>query len=530
MAKNTILVILDGWGIGACDDSNPIYKVKPATIEIFKQNYPATSLQASGIAVGLPWGEAGNSEVGHLTIGTGKIIYQYYPRISLAIRTGEFFKNEAINNAFNYALKNNSAVHCLGLLSESHAHSSYDHILALMQTAAQKKVSKLYFHFFTDGRDSRPKSAKELVDRFVSDSKKIGVGKVGSLSGRYYALDRSKNWDLTSRVYNLLVDGDGRKAKTTDEVFSYFYTEKKLTDPYIEPTLFVESDDINNWPLIRDNDALIFFDFREDSIRQLVSAFVSEEFSNFSRRKLKNIHVTTMTQYDKTFPVSVAFYPEKIETSLTAEISKHNLKQMKIAETEKYYHLTYFFNGLTDKVFPNEFRILIPSKEIPHHDEYPMMRASEITDRLIAAMTENVYDFIAVNYANPDTIAHTGNYNAVMEAIKVVDQQLAKVYEVVQKIGATLIITSDHGNAERLYNPLTGEKETHHDASPVPFYLVDERFKLKIPRTEEQIKEMESQTIGSLCDIAPTILELMNLPIPNEMTGISLLTNLISYQ
>lgn len=528
MRKNLVLIILDGWGIGARDDSNPIYKVKPEIIENFKYNYPATSLQASGIAVGLPWGEAGNSEVGHLTMGIGKIIYQYYPRISLEIRNGNFYKNEAINKAFDFALKNNSTLHCLGLLSESHAHSAYEHILALLQFAAKKQLKKMIFHFFTDGRDSRPKSGKELVERFLTDAQKIGVGKLGSLSGRYYALDRSKNWDLTARVYNLLVNGEGRKAKSYQEVFDYFYNEKKLSDPYIEPTVIIEENS-QDLPIIKDGDSIIFFDFREDSVRQLSSAFALSEFSFFPRKKL-NIQVTTMTQYDKNFKVDVAYYPEKIETSLAAELSRHNLKQLKIAETEKYYHLTYFFNGLTDKVFPDEFRVLIPSKEIPHPDEYPAMRAPEITERLIAAMMEGVYDFIAVNYANPDTIAHTGNYNAVMEAIKVLNQQLTKVYEVAQKIGATLIVTSDHGNAERLYDPLTGEKETHHDSNPVPFYLVDERFKLKIPRTEEQIKEMEGMTTGSLCDIAPTILELMGLPIPIEMSGVSLLTNLISYQ
>ncbi len=528
MKKNNILIILDGWGIGSRDASNPIYSTNPETIENFKKNYPMTSLQASGIAVGLPWGEAGNSEVGHLTMGIGKIIYQYYPRITLSIENGEFFKNKALNNAFDSALKNNSTVHCLGSLSETHVHSAFNHILALLEMASQKNISKIYFHFFTDGRDSPPKSGKGLVEKFLLELKKYNIGKIGSLSGRYYALDRSKNWTLTERVYNLLTKGDGKKSKNPLEVFDYYY-QKNLTDPYIEPTLIIESDDKSSWPLIKDGDSLIFFDFREDSIRQLASAFALDNFIFFPREKIYNSHITTMTQYDETFKTDVAFFPEKIETSLSAYLSEKGLKQMKIAETEKYYHLTYFFNGLTDKVFNNEFRILIPSKEIPHADEFPIMRAPEITQRLIAAMTENVYDFIAVNYANPDTLAHTGNYNAIVEGIKIVDQQLAKIYEVAKKLKATLFITSDHGNAERLFDPLTGEKDTYHNANPVPFYIVDENFRLKIPRTNEQIQELESQTTGSLCDVAPTILESMGLEIPNQMNGQSLFTNLISY-
>lgn len=529
MKKNNILIILDGLGIGPHDDSNPVHFVKPETLENFKKNYPMASLQASGIAVGLPWGEAGNSEVGHLTMGIGKIIYQYYPRISLSIENGEFFKNKAISDAFDFALKNNSTLHCIGSLSEGNVHSSFTHIAALVEMAVQKKFSKIYFHFFTDGRDSPPKSGKELVEQFLNILKKYKVGKIGSLSGRYYALDRSKNWALTERVYNLLTKGEGKVSKNPLEVFDYYYQQKKLTDPYIEPTLIVESDNKNDWPLIKDGDSLLFFDFREDSIRQLASAFAADNFNFFNRQKINNIHITTMTEYDSSLKTDVAFYPEKIETSLTAYLSEKGLKQMKIVETEKFYHLTYFFNGLTDKIFDNEFRILIPSKEVSRPEEFPEMRASEITQRLIAAMTENIYDLIVINYANCDTLAHTGNYNAVVEGLKVLDQQLAKVYEVAKQMKATLFITADHGNAERLYDPLTGEKDTYHNANPVPLYLIDENFRLKMPRTKEQIWEIENQTIGSLCDVAPTILELMGLPIPSAMTGQSLLTDLISY-
>ncbi len=520
--KTCVLIILDGWGIGHKDDSNAIYRAKTPTIDYIKKNYPTASLQSAGIAVGLPWNEAGNSEVGHLTLGAGRVIYQHYPRISLAVRNGDFFKNQALNEAFNHGINNNSNVHILGLLSSGNVHSSYEHLQALIKLASIKKCPKLFFHLFTDGKDSPPQSAKSMVEKLQNDLKKFGVGELASLTGRYYALDRRKNWAVTQKYYNLITKGEGRKAPNPLALLDGHYA-KDMSDPFVEPTLIFNAEKSETPHLIQDNDSLIFLDFREDSIRQIAAPFALKDFQEFERKPLNNLKITTMTNYDDTFNADVAFPPEKVNNGITEILSNLNMQQLKIAETEKFYHLTYFFNCLVDKVFPNEFRVLVPSKETVHLDDSPEMRAPEITDRLITALNEGIYDFIALNYANPDTLAHTGNYNATIKGIEIVDGQLSKILETIKKFQVDLIITADHGNAEKLYNPITGEKETEHNANPVPFYLVSERFKLKKEKTDAQITAEENRTLGVICDVAPTILELMEIPVPPEMKGRSLL-------
>jgi 2,3-bisphosphoglycerate-independent phosphoglycerate mutase len=523
MAKKTcVLIILDGWGIGPKNDANAIYRATIPTIEYIKKNYPAASLQSAGIAVGLPWDEPGNSEVGHLTLGAGRVIYQHYPRISLAVRNGDFLKNQELNEAFNHSLNNNSNVHILGLLSSGNVHSSYEHLQALIKLASTKKCPNVFFHLFTDGKDSAPQSAKSMVEKLQNDLKKFGVGQLASLTGRYYALDRRKNWAVTQKYYNLIVKGEGRKASDPLKMLDNYYA-KDITDPYIEPTLIFNPEKSETAHLIKDNDSLIFFDFREDSIKQIVTPFASKDFKDFEASPLNNLKITTMTNYDDAFNASVAFPPEKVINGLSEILSNLGLTQLKIAETEKFYHLTYFFNCLSDKVFNNEFRVLVPSKETPHLDDSPEMRAPEITDRLITALNENIYNFIAVNYANPDTMGHTGNFNATVKGIEIVDQQLAKVLEAAKKVNADIIITADHGNAEKLYDSRTGEKETCHNPNPVPFYLISEKYKLKQEKKEEQIVNEENRTLGVICDVAPTILELMEIPIPPEMKGKSLL-------
>lgn len=521
MKKTFVLIILDGWGIGKHEDSNPIYQANTPTIKYFQKYYPALALQSAGISVGLPWNEPGNSEVGHLTIGSGQIIYQHFPRITLAIQKGEFFKNPALNNAFDAVQKNKGTVHILGLLSSGNVHSSYEHLLALLKLASQKKPERVLLHLFTDGRDCPPQSGRDLVMRLTNDLEKIGIGQLASLSGRYYALDRSKNWQNTKKVYDLITKGIGRTEKDFNKIFDACYN-RGLTDAYVEPTLIVDPEKSKDLPIIKNGDSLIFLDFREDSLRQLVQSLGQKNFSAFETQPL-DIKITTMTDYDDSLKIPAAFPSQKIISCLASVLSEHNLKQLKIAETEKYYHLTFFFNGLSEKIFPNEFRILIPSKETPRPEDNPEMRAPEITERLIAAIQEQTYNFIIVNYANPDTLAHTGNYQATLKGIEIVDQQLAQVYQVAKNNNTTLIITADHGNAERLYNPTTGEKETEHDPNPVPFYLIDEKYRLAQERTPEQISQNERQTAGVLCDVAPTILELMGIPIPKEMNGKSLL-------
>jgi len=510
MSKRTIiLVILDGWGIGEPDESNPIHVVNPSNINYLKANFPAGVLQASGISVGLPWGEEGNSEVGHLNLGAGKIIYQYYPRITLAIRDNSFFKSQALKAAFEHAQKNNSAVNLIGLLSEGNVHSSFEHLIALIQFAEKEKISKLNLHLFTDGRDSPPNSALGLLSRLPKQAK------LASLSGRFYAMDREDHWDRTQKVYSVLT-GEGPITKDIEAHIKKTY-ERKLSDEFIEPALAGSG--------IKDNDALIFFNFREDRIRQLAAAFIDKQFKNFPVKSFNNLYIATMTQYNDEFKVPVAFPPEKIETCLGKVLSDKGKTQLRIAETQKYPHITYFFNGMREKPFKNEYRILIPSRSIVRQDEHPEMMANEVTTRAIESISEGVFDFILVNYANPDIIAHTGNYKACLKAVRVIDEQIDQLVKTVLEHNAVLIITSDHGNIERLFNPLTGLPETQHDPSPAPIYLVGKEFMR--PRTEVEIRRSEKENTGILADVAPTILELMAISKPKEMTGQSLLKALL---
>ena len=508
MSKRTIiLTILDGWGIGKADESNPIHVVNPQNINYLKANFPAGILQASGISVGLPWAEEGNSEVGHLNLGAGRIIYQYYPRITLAIHDASFFKNPALKNAFEHAKKYNSAVNLIGLLSEGNVHASFEHLVALVEFAKKENISKLNLHLFTDGRDSSPNSALELLARLPKE------GKLASLSGRFYGMDREGHWERTQKAYSVLV-GEGPITDNIENHIKKTY-ERKFSDEFVEPIR------ISAEGSIKDNDALIFFNFREDRIRQIASAFINPQFKNFPTKSLNNLYIATMTQYDDEFKVPVAFPPEKIETCLGKVLSDKGKTQLRIAETQKYPHITYFFNGMREEPFKNEYRILIPSRSIIRQDEHPEMMANEVTTRAIESISEGVFDFILINYANSDIIAHTGNYEACLRVVRIIDEQIDKLIKATLECNAILIITSDHGNIEKLFNPLTGLPETQHDPSPVPVYLVAKEFMRS--RTEAEIRRSEKENTGILADVAPTILELMVISKPKEMTGQSLL-------
>lgn len=522
--KRVVLIILDGWGIGRRDNSNAIHEAKTPTLDYFQKYYPATALQSAGIAIGLPWNESGNSEVGHLTIGAGRVLYQHLPRISLAIKNKEFFKNPALVGAFEHAKKNNSQVHIIGLLTDGNVHASYEHLRAFIQLAKQQN-KQAFFHLFSDGKDSPLKSGKGFTENFLKELEYYKAGKLASMTGRNYSMNRKKNWDMTEKTYNLLTIGEGNFTTDILKTFDDYY-EKGTTDPYVLPTLIADKNNPEEWPLIKDNDSIIFFNFREDSMRQISSSFALDNFSDFERKKvLKNISVSTMTQYDDDLSASIAFPPETLENGLSEIIGKSGKKQLKIAETEKFFHLTYFFNGITDEVFDNEFRVLLPSKKLSSADKDPTMRAKEIADRLITAVNEKAYELIVVNFANADIIAHTGNYDATVKAVEEVDGQLARIYEAAQKVGTTIAITSDHGNAEQVFDPHTGEKETEHNANPVPFYLVDDDYKRRVEKNDRELANDFNQTRGILGDVAPTILNIMDVPIPKEMTG----KNLIPY-
>jgi 2,3-bisphosphoglycerate-independent phosphoglycerate mutase len=511
MKKNVLLVILDGWGIGQLDESNPIYKARPQTIQEIKRRFPLGGLQASGIAVGLPWGEEGNSEVGHLTLGAGKILYQHFPRISLAVRDGSFFKNQVLKNAFNHARKNNSNVHLIGLLSAGNVHSSFEHLAALLEMAKQENFNRVYLQLFTDGRDGPPKSAAGLL-------KNLNPEILASLSGRFYALDRTRHWERTEAVYKVLT-GNGKIVSDYQKILTETY-ERNFNDAFVEPVI------IGSPHPIQDNDAAIFFEFREDSPQQLVAAFADPDFKNFPVKKFSNLHLVTMTRYDEKFNLPVAFPPETINKPLGKILAENDKIQLRIAETEKYAHVTFFFNGYHKEPFTNEYRILVPSLNVPRYDQSPEMMAKAITDRALNSVNENIYDFILINYANPDSIGHTGNYEAALKAISVVDQEIGRLLKIVMaQPDTTMIITSDHGNIERMIDPLTGLIETKHDPNPVPFYLVGKNFERV--KTDAEISKAENRIIGTLADVAPTVLNLLNLPQPSEMTGENLLPTIL---
>jgi 2,3-bisphosphoglycerate-independent phosphoglycerate mutase len=512
-----ILAILDGWGLSSSIENNAIAQAKTPNLKELEKNYPTCSLQASGIAVGLPWDEGGNSEVGHISIGSGRVVYQYLPRISLEIKNKKFFKNQALVKALIHVKKNNSTLHLMGLVSSGTVHSHLEHIYGLLELARQSRIKKVYLHVFTDGKDAPLKEGKKIVAD-LQEKIKNPNWKIASLIGRFYAMDRNKNWDRTEKTYNLLTKGQGEKTQDPVKKLEEFY-EQNITDTNIKPIVVVDS---NQKPvgLIKENDSIIFFNFREDSARQLTKAFVLKDFNGFPRQWLKNLYFCTMSEYEKGLPVKIAYPPIEIKNHLTEVLSQHNKKVLKIAETEKYAHVSCFFNGGKEKPYPGEIRQLIPSKVVVGYDQVPEMQADRLTEAIIQGV-RNKYDLIVANYANTDMVGHTGNLTATIRAVEFLDKSMKFLIDLAEKGECILIIISDHGNAEEMVNPRTGELITEHTNNPVPFYLVGKEFKREKPALT---KPMTGKPQGILCDIAPTILELMKIPNPPEMTGRSLLS------
>ncbi|MBM3256808.1 MAG: 2,3-bisphosphoglycerate-independent phosphoglycerate mutase [Candidatus Liptonbacteria bacterium] len=509
MTKTIVLAILDGWGIGRNDESNPIYVAQPPTLTALTREFPITSLQASGIAVGLPWGEVGNSEVGHLTLGAGKTLYQYFPKITLAIQGGMFFENEALRSACAHVRKNNSTLHLAGLLSNANVHASMEHIQALLALAEREKIPKVKLHIWTDGKDGPPKTAAKLLAELPKE-------KIASMCGRYYAMDRNQNWQLTKATYDLMTGGVGMPAADPLSALEATY-QKGLTEEYL-PLLRIQPEG-----KLQDNDALIFWNFREDSMRQLGEAFLKPGFNAFPRASLQNLYIVTMTPYAKSIPAPAAFLPDIVQEPLGKVLSDQGKNQLRVAETYKYAHVTYFFNGYIEQPFKNEYRVLVPSLSTAKPEEHPEMRASAITDRVIEALSNNSFDFILVNYANPDTMAHTAHYEASIAAVRVIDQEIARIVKALQS-DQVLILTGDHGNVEQVLNPTTGMLESQHDPNPVPFHLVGSAFR---GRAFANANRLATETMGTLADVAPTILELFEIPKPPEMNGTGLLEGLV---
>lgn len=515
--KPVVLVVLDGWGLSENTRGNAIKEATLPTMQKLDDFYPHLALQASGISVGLPWGEPGNSEVGHMTIGSGKILYQNMPRITLAIQNGEFFKNKSLLEAMEKTRKNKSALHLMGLVGKGSVHSYADHLYALLEMAKNEKIEKVFVHVFTDGRDSENTSGIESVKELQEKMKKLKIGRIASLIGRFFSMDRNNNWNRVEKAYNLMVNGIGEKIESAEKYLEESY-EKKIFDEYIEPAVIVE----NGEPIgkIQEMDSVIFFNFREDRARQITKAFVLPGFEKFKRDPfMKKLEFITMVQYEEDLPTHVAFEPNTIVNCLGKTLSQNKLNQLRIAETEKFAHVTYFFNGGREEAFPQEDRIIIPSlSNIKSYDKAPRMSAEEITAKAIAGLEKDKYAFILINYANPDIVGHTGNEKATIEAVETIDQCLEKLIPEVIKKNGCLLITADHGNAEEVRNVRSGVPDTEHSVNPVPLWFVAPDNHSESPRIKEK-----AEPDGLLSDIAPTILNILDIEKPNEMTGESLL-------
>jgi 2,3-bisphosphoglycerate-independent phosphoglycerate mutase len=518
MYKPIVLVVLDGWGLSENTSGNAILEAKIPTIDKLNKYYPQAALQASGISVGLPWGEPGNSEVGHITLGTGKIIYQSMPRITMSIQSGEFFKNPALLKAVENAKKNNSALHFMGLLGKGGIHSNIDHLYALIELAKNNNIGKLFIHVFTDGRDSSPTSGIESIKELEKKLSEYGIGKIASVSGRYFSMDRNNNWERTQKAYEAMVDGKGEHITNPVDYVQASYA-KEVFDEYIEPAVVVDQEG----PVgkVSAEDSVVFFNFREDRARQLTKAFSVPGFSKFKRNQLKNLTFVTMIQYEDDLPVDVAFGPIEIKNCLGEILSQKRIAQLRIAETEKFAHVTYFFNGGNEEPFPKEDRIIIPSKSVSIFSEAPEMSAHEITEKVCEMIELNKYDFILMNYANADIVGHTGDEKATISAVETIDNCLGKLIPSVISRGGCLLITADHGNAEELINLRNGETNTEHSANPVPFWFVT--------ADNHCTNEGDCHTMnvtGLLSDIAPTVLDLLEIDKPADMSGESLLPKL----
>lgn len=508
--KPVMLVILDGWGISRDIEGNAIALANKPFYDKLLQQYPHCVLQSSGEAVGLPEGQMGNSEVGHLNIGAGRIVYQELTRINRAVRLGEFAGNPVLKQAIEKAVQENKALHLMGLLSDGGVHSHISHLFALMDLAKAEGVKKLYLHVILDGRDVPPANAGEYIKALENKIEEIGLGQIATVSGRYYTMDRDKRWDRVEKGYRAMVTGEGLKACLPMEALEKSYS-MKVTDEFVEPTVIVNE---QGEPVgkVQSGDVMIMYNFRADRARQISYAFTEQEFTEFNRADgFPHVHYVCFTQYDAKIKAPVAFPPQDLENTLGEVVSKAGLKQLRIAETEKYAHVTFFFNGGIENAYPGEERVLIPSPKVATYNLQPEMSACQVTEKVIEKIKENRYDMIVLNYANPDMVGHTGQLAACLKAVETVDDCLKQVVETVVRQGGTVLVTADHGNAEHMIDSETHKPLTAHTSNLVPCILAGKEL--------EQIMLRD----GSLQDIAPTLLELLGMKKPAEMTGKSLI-------
>ncbi len=502
MKKPLILMILDGFGI-APEKGNAIKAAnKPNIDKLFAEN-PVTQIGASGMDVGLPDGQMGNSEVGHTNMGAGRIVYQELTRITKTINEDKLKENEAIVNAMDKAIENGTALHLMGLLSSGGVHSHNTHLYGILELAKKKGLENVYVHAFLDGRDVPPSSAAEFMDELLDKMKEIGVGKVATVSGRYYAMDRDNNWDRVEKTYAAMVYGEGEKADCPVCAVKNSY-DKGVTDEFVVPVV------VEGGAQVKPNDSVIFFNFRPDRAREITRTFVDPDFKGFERKNgFFPVNFVCMTQYDATMPnVDVAFKPQTLKNTLGEYVSNKGMTQLRIAETEKYAHVTFFFNGGVEKQYEGEDRILVKSPAVATYDLQPEMSAYEVTDKLVPAIESGKYDMIILNYANCDMVGHTGVFEAAVKAVEAVDTCVGRVVEAIKKMGGVALITADHGNADKMVDA-DGSPFTAHTTNPVPFCVVG---------YDCQLREG-----GRLADIAPTMLQIMGLEQPAEMDGVSLI-------
>ena len=506
--KLTMLMILDGFGENPNNEGNAVNLAKKPNIDKLRKICPVSHIDASGAAVGLPDGQMGNSEVGHTNIGAGRIVYQKLTKITKSIEDGDFFSIPEFTEAIENVKKNNSKLHIMGLLSDGGVHSHQRHLYGLLELAKRKGLdNNVFIHAFMDGRDTLPASGEGYIQELQEKMKEKGVGKIATLSGRYYAMDRDKRWDRVEKAYNALVKGEGVLAKDPIQAIEESY-QQEIFDEFVVPTVIT---DANDQPLakIESGDSVIFFNFRPDRARQLTRAIVDDKFDGFKTDKL-DIDFVCMTEYDDTMPnVKIAFKPEELTNTFGEVVSKLGKKQLRIAETEKYAHVTFFFNGGREEPYPGEDRILVNSPKVATYDLQPEMSAYEVTEKVVEAINSEKYDTIILNFANTDMVGHTGNIDAAIKAVEAVDKCVGEIVEAVQKQNGVLLITADHGNAEQMIDYQTGEQLTSHTTNLVPLILVGmENVELKD---------------GRLCDLTPTMLDIMEEQKPKEMTGESLL-------
>lgn len=510
-----VLMILDGYGISLVEEGNAVKAAKQPNMERYMREYPMAAIHAAGIEVGLPWGEMGNSETGHQNIGSGRVIYQNLPRITMAIEDGSFFKNEAFLKAAKHVKKNkNAALHIMGLCSDGGVHAHIDHQIALLKFAAQEKIGdRTYVHAFLDGRDSPPDAANNFIKKLTDAMTEQKAGQLATLIGRYYAMDRNNNWDRTQMAFDLLVSGQGQTYATWQEAVSAAFKNSDARSFETAPAMLVGKEN----RAIQDGDAVIFTNYRPDRAVQI---------TNLLTKKLPHLLFVTMAEYNKKLKVEVAFPEEMIEKPLGLVLSEAKLKQLRIAEGEKYAHVTHFFDGGSDTVFPGEERIKIDSVNTKDFSDHPNMSAQEISDRVLKEIESKKFDVIILNYANADMVGHTGNFEATVKALEYLDIQIGHVVDAALDSGGAVLLTCDHGKAETIVSHLTHERSTDHTNNPVPLIYLAPDNRLPAPKDENVMIQVLSNPIGVLADVAPTLLEILKIPVPKQMTAQSLLTSL----